>query len=73
MTDRSGTSVTDRKESSVTDRQDRKVVIEMAVGKEKTTITREVSRIIGAVIIILQAIETTARIIRIVRENRTQD
>ena len=58
------------REDMVTDRQDRKMVIEMAVIKEKTTIIKKASRVIAAVVIILEVIETIDRTIQAVRENR---
>ena len=62
--------VTDHRENTVTDRTDRKMVIEMAVMKEKTTIIRKASRAIAAAVIILEVIETIDRTVRIVQERR---
>lgn len=61
---------TDRREDLATDRRDRKMVIEMAVMKEKTTIIKKVSRVIAAAVIVLEVIETIDRTVRIVQERR---
>ena len=61
---------TDRREDTETDQTDRKMVIEMAVMKEKTTIIRKASKAIAVAVIILELIETIDRTVRIVQERR---